>query len=423
MTTPSIAVVGTGPAGFYVAEALLKGAPEARIDLIDRLPTPFGLARAGVAPDHQGNKGVIRLFARFLDKPSVRLIGGIEVGRDVPLEELRATYDAVILAIGAAEDRRLGISGEGLRGVHGSLAFVGWYNGHPDHADLDPPLAEARSAVVIGNGNVAIDVARVLAKSAAEMAKSDLSPRAAAAIHAAPLAEIALIGRRGPAEARFTNPELAELGRLERAIALVEDEVPEATTGDKTRDANLVTLKTWQANRREAKPIGLALRFGLNPVEFLAGGNGRLRAVVLTCADGARREIQADLAITAIGYRTRPLPGVTVDAASGALANREGRVGGGLYVVGWAKRGPSGTIATNRADSIAVAQTVLADLGAALGGKPGPDGLDLLLLTKGKAPVTTTDWKRIDAAEIAAAAPGAPRRKLVTWAELRAAMG
>ncbi|MBL8673435.1 MAG: FAD-dependent oxidoreductase, partial [Rhodospirillales bacterium] len=212
--SPSIVVVGAGPSGFYAVDGLTRALPECRVDVVDRLPTPFGLVRFGVAPDHQGTKGVARQFDRLLTKPSIRFLGGVELGRDVSLDELRDLYDAVVIAIGCHRDRRLGIPGEDLAGVFGSAAFTAWFNGHPDFAALAPPLADARSVAVIGNGNVAIDVARVLAKTADEMAKSDIAPTAAAAIAAAALRDIGIHGRRGPAESSFTNNELAELGRL-----------------------------------------------------------------------------------------------------------------------------------------------------------------------------------------------------------------
>ena len=273
--TPAIAIVGSGPSGLYCAEALNKRLPEVRIDIIDRQPVPYGLVRAGVAPDHQGTKAITRVFDRILQKPGVRFLGNVTVGSDVTLAELQASYDVVVLAIGAHADRRLGIPGEDLPGVHGSGAFVFWYNGHPDFRDPAIDLTHVTSVAVIGNGNVAIDVARVLAKTPAEMAKGDLVPHAAAAIHAAAITDIHFIGRRGPIEASFTNAELAELGRLERAVPLIDAaDLPE-TVGTvqeglrKVKEANLASFRDFAAARPGDKPIKLHFHFHAVPVALL----------------------------------------------------------------------------------------------------------------------------------------------------------
>lgn len=402
----SIAIIGSGPSGFYAAEGLLKTLPAARIDFIERLPTPFGLVRAGVAPDHQGNKAVARIFAKVAERPGVRFLGGIEVGRDVTLAALRDIYDLVIVASGATEDRRLGIPGDALRGVVGSFAFAGWVNGHPDrHAA--PPL-DTESVVIVGNGNVAVDVARLLAKTPTEMAKSDIAAGAARAIQASPIRDIHVVGRRGPVEAGFTNPELAELGRLERAVSLADaSAIPE--TGPKEKESNLATLRNFAANARDTKPLGIRFHFHRIPREILGDASGRVRAIAFD--DG---EIACGLVVTAIGYTCKPIDGLPYDE-KGVVTNDAGRVAPGLYVVGWAKRGPSGTIATNRADSFAVAEAIVADLKLSGGStKAGPAGLDAL----GLRHITWTDWKKIDAAEVAGALPGAPRRKFATWDEL-----
>ncbi|HUN49770.1 MAG TPA: FAD-dependent oxidoreductase [Candidatus Sulfotelmatobacter sp.] len=422
--TRSIAIVGSGPGGIYCAEALNKRLPEARIDVIDRLPVPYGLVRAGVAPDHQGTKAITRVFDRILQKPGIRFCGNVSVGRDVGFAELQAAYDAVVLATGAHVDRRLGIPGEALAGVHGSAAFVFWYNGHADFAATPVDLSAVASVAVIGNGNVAIDVARVLAKTADEMAKSDLADHAATAIRAAAVKDIHLIGRRGPVEASFTNAELAELGRLQRTVPLVDAADLPASVGEveesqrKVKEANLATLRAFAANRPGEKPVRLHFHFHATPVALL--GEGRVAGVRL--ARGGRQfDLPAELVVTCIGYGVGAALDLPSDAARGTFANQAGRVAPRLYAVGWAKRGPSGVIATNRADSFAVADLILADL-AQSGDppRPGPAALDELLQARGVRVVGFADWLKIDAAERAAALSGAPRRKIVERAAMLA---
>lgn len=421
----SVAIVGSGPAGLYAAEGLARKHPDLRIDILERLPTPFGLVRSGVAPDHQGTKAIQRQFGKLLQRPGLRFLGNVEVGRDVALDELRAAYDAVILAIGAALDRRLGIPGEDLPGVYGSGAFVGWYNGHPDWRHLDPRL-DGPSVAIIGNGNVAVDVARVLAKSSAEMAASDICAHAAAAIAAAPLAEIWLVGRRGPAEASWTPVELAELGRLERAAPVVDSADIPAVIEEadprllRIREKTLETLRGFAAAPPDDKRIRLHFLFNAAPVEILGAGRAeRLR--LARRGTGEAFEIRASTVITAIGYRCHGSAGAPLDAERGIVANVEGRVAPGLWVVGWAKRGPSGTIPTNRAESFAVAEAVAAELAQVNAPKPGPDVLDHLLAARGVTVVDHPAWLRIEAAEAAHARAGAPREKFATLAELLAA--
>lgn len=428
----TVVIVGSGPAGFYAAEALARKAAGASIDILDRLPTPYGLVRAGVAPDHQGNKAVTRVFERVATRPGVRFLGDVEVGRDVSVAELAGLYDAVILAVGATQDRCLGIPGDDKAGVLGSFRFVGWYNGHPDFADRDFDL-QAESVAVIGNGNVAIDVARVLAKTPAEMAAADICPHAAARIAAAPIRDIHVFGRRGPVEANFTNPELAELLRLEGAVALADPADLPADIGAvdekarKTKEANLATLRAFAANAPEAKPKRIRFHFHRAPRAVL--GTTRVEGLRLErtrahandpAGMGGTVDVPCGLVITCIGYRCHPLPGVPMDEARGIVASVDGRVAQGLYAVGWAKRGPSGTIPTNRADSAAVVDLLLADLGSGAD-RPGPAGLDRMLAERRLHPVTFDDWKRIDAAETTAARAPAPRLKLTRRADLLAA--
>ena len=292
---PSVAIIGSGPGGFYTADALLGSEADCRIDIIERLPTPFGLIRGGVAPDHQSTKGVWKRFERSAMNERVRYYGNIELGRDVSIDELREIYDAVVLAVGAALDRPIGIPGEDKLGVHGAAAFVGWYNAHPDFRNLDPDL-NTPAVAVIGNGNVAIDVARVLVKTPAEMTTSDLPDYAAQAIQNASISDVYMFGRRGPIEAKFTNVELREMGRLENCAPVVDpSQLPDAVTGDmsdrdrRVREKNLASLKefsTMAAAAKEkrvhfafyAKPIGGArCRKGGRPTPREDGGSRRTR--------------------------------------------------------------------------------------------------------------------------------------------------
>jgi NADPH-dependent glutamate synthase beta subunit-like oxidoreductase len=391
--THRVAIVGAGPSGFYAADGLLRGRPDLRIDLIDRLPTPFGLVRAGVAPDHQGTKAIVRQFEKLLAQPDVRFAGNVEIGRDLTWEELREDYDAVIVATGMVIDRKLGVPGEDLPFVWGSWKFVGWLNGHPDFRQ-GPDLAKVRKVAVIGNGNVALDVARVLAKSADEMARSDIVPEAGAAIAAAPLSDIYLIGRRGPEQASFTNNELAEMGRLGRAVALVDPAAlaVEAPAGDPTPERlrkakNLEILRGFSVNKPGSKPIALHFLFNAAPKAF---AKGRVELATATPAGG---KLAVDLVITCIGYGGEETP-----------------KGEGVFPVGWARRGPTGTIPTNRAESFAVAAEVLAWLGKR-DPKSGTDPMPLSIDFAG--------WHRIDKAEVAAGKPlGRPRVKLTDWKAL-----
>lgn len=381
--THRVAIVGAGPSGFYAADGLLRGRPDLRIDIIDRLPTPFGLVRAGVAPDHQGTKAVVRQFDKLLDQPDVRFAGNLDIGRDLTWDELVEAYDAVIVATGMVIDRKLGIPGEELPQVWGSWRFVGWLNGHPDFRE-GPDLSAVKSVAVIGNGNVALDVARLLAKTPDEMAKSDIVPEAAAAIAAAPLTDIHVIGRRGAEQASFTTNELAEMGRLARTVSVADASVLDAVapaadpTPERLRKAkNIETLKGFAAHRPGEKPVTVHFRFHATPLAIRPGE--------IELSTGT---IPADLVVTCIGYTGEAFPEAD-----------------GVFAVGWARRGPSGTIPTNRADSHAVAKDVIAWL-EDRDPKSGPDILPLAVDAEG--------WRRIDKAEVAAgAAQGRPRLKLV----------
>jgi len=419
----SVAIVGTGPAGFYTAEALLRQGVDCTIDLIDRLPTPYGLIRFGVAPDHQTTKKVVRNFEKTALHERCRFFGNVELGRDVTLEELRGMYDAVVLAVGAADDRRLGIPGEDKQGVIGSAAFVGWYNAHPDLRDL-APLLDTPAAVVAGNGNVAIDVARVLVKTAAEMMDSDLPEFAARAIQAAPIRDVYVVGRRGPVEARFTNVELREMGHLDVAQAVVNaQDLPEgvgAIEDDRDRrlkEKNLSTLREFAAQPPGGKARRVHFLFHASPVEILGGERAEGVRFERTRVEGDRVigtgetfDIACGLVIPAIGYRSLPVAGAPFDARKDIVVNQDGRVAPGLYVVGWLRRGPSGVIATNRPDGAAVAQHIATDIPA--GARSGRAALEKHLAARGVRVVSFADWQTIEQAEFAAASAPAPRRKL-----------
>ena len=416
-----VAIIGSGPAGFYTAEALLKAVPGCQVDIIDRLATPFGLIRAGVAPDHQSIKAVDKRYAATAALPGVRFVGHVEVGHDVSLAELQGLYDAVVLATGAPLDRKLGVPGENLPGVIGSAAFVGWYNGHPDFAGLDVPLGHP-GACVVGNGNVAIDVARILAKTDAELAASDIVRHTRDALAHSRIADIHLIGRRGPYQASFTPKEMGELGHLSRAQPFVDPAVLPDAAGDAGLEPGLRKtvghLRAFAATPPSGKPVALTFDFLTRPVRVEAH-EGHLRLVVertqldgdAAVGTGEERAIDCGLIVSCIGYRSAEIAGATFDARAGRFANDDGRIGPGLYATGWAKRGPSGTIGTNRPDGFGIAARIAAEVTP--GGKAGTAGLDALLADRGIEAISFAHWQRIDAAEIAAARTGAPREKFV----------
>lgn len=430
--SPHIGIVGAGPSGCYLTDALGRRLPGARIDVFDRLPTPFGLVRGGVAPDHQGTKNIARQFERTLGKDGVRFLGNIAVGRDISYEELKAAYDVLVIAIGALEDRRLGIPGEQFDAVYGSGQFVAWYNGIPDECELNPKL-DGKSIAIIGHGNVALDIARLLAKTPDELGNSDLCAHARAAFAASSIEDIWLIGRRGPLEARFTSAELAEFGELPRVATLIDPaQLPVALSdglGEEQRKLaakNLEVLRAFAA-RGEQRERVLRLHFVFHAAPLAILGEGRARQLLLqdTRVEHAhavpadeRFSIPADTVISAIGYRSVPFPGLPFDAQRGVVANTQGRVEPGVYTAGWCKRGPQGVIPANRADSLAVAELILADLAAHHAtGKPGSALIDCLLAERGAQAVNFAGWQKINSAEVAAG-QGRPREKLARLEEL-----
>lgn len=420
-----IAIVGSGPAGYYTAEAAQKSFGDGvRIDIIDRLPTPFGLIRSGVAPDHQSLKAVSKRYEKTALTDEVRFVGNVTVGAqgDVSIGELLALYDAVILATGAPHDRKLPLPGADLEGVLGSAEFVGWYNGHPDFAGLAPPL-DAETAVIVGNGNVAIDCARILAKTEAELASSDIASHAAEALSKSRVRNIHILGRRGPHQVSFTPKELGEMGRLEDASAVADEADFPPESADEKLDPGLRKvvgfLREFTQTEANGKKVTVSFDFFTRPVEF--EGQGRVERVKLerTRLDaggraegtGESRTLDCGLVVSAIGYRTSPISGVPYDEGAGRFENEDGRIAPGLYCVGWARRGPTGTIGTNKPDGYHIAELLEADL--APSGKEGRTGLDRLTEERGLKTVRFSDWQEIDAAEVARARAGAPREKFV----------
>jgi ferredoxin/flavodoxin---NADP+ reductase len=451
MSARRAAIVGAGPAGFYTADQLLGQGFE--VDLYDVLPTPFGLVRAGVAPDHPKIKSVTRIYEKTAAKPGFRFFGGVELGSDVSREELLEHYHAVVYAVGTATDNRLGIPGEDRPGSHSATEFVAWYNGHPDFADHEFDLSATR-AVVIGNGNVAIDVARMLVLDPDEINTTDTADHAVAGLAAAQVEHVILLGRRGPAQAAFTNPELRELGELQRADVVVQPEEVEldehsaawlaSDDADPTARRNVEILRGYSELPPGEKSHRIELRFLRSPVEVLGengegcvsglrvvrnriepDASGRLRAV----STGEEEVIQCGLVLRSIGYRGNPLPGVPFDERRGLIANAGGRVTGedgeplpGEYAVGWIKRGPSGVIGTNKKDAADTVARVVEDAEAGrLNEPPSPDGEEVEGWLRESVPglVTWEGWQAIDAHEQELGEPhGRPRVKLVRVPEM-----
>jgi NADPH-dependent glutamate synthase beta subunit-like oxidoreductase len=429
-----IAVIGSGPAGYYTAEACQKiFGDDVRVDIIDRLPVPYGLIRFGVAPDHQSIKAVSRRYEAVALSDTVRFVGNVSVGTDVSVAELQSLYDAVVLATGAPNDRPLDVPGGDLPGVIGSAAFVGWYNGHPEFAGLEPPLG-GPGAVIIGNGNVALDVARILAKTRAEFTGSDIVTQALDALDGSGIRRVTVLGRRGPHQIAMTPKELGELGHLERATPAVDpaDFPPVADDAllEPGMRKSVTHLRAFAAREGPLKLITLDFDFFAMPVAV--EGDGRVERIVVerTRLDSALRSvgtgetyvIPCALVVACIGYQTPPIEGVPYEHGRGRFANIEGRILPGLYSVGWARRGPSGTIGTNRPDGTQIAESIAADIGGG-SGKAGRAGLDALLGARSLNIVTFRDWQKIESAEVARAREGAPREKFTDIAAMIGAIG
>ncbi|MEY3877049.1 MAG: hypothetical protein RLZZ191_732 [Pseudomonadota bacterium] len=430
-----IAIIGSGPAGYYTAEAAQKKfGDDVRVDIIDRLPVPFGLIRFGVAPDHQSIKAVAGRYEKVALSDNVRFVGNVTVGKDVSIDELQTLYDAVILATGAPNDRPLDIAGADLPGVFGSAAFVGWYNGHPDFADLQPPL-DGRHVVIVGNGNVALDVARILSKTRAEFDGSDIVSHALDVLEHSAVEDITILGRRGPHQIAMTPKELGELAHLQRATPRVDtDDLPDIgedallEPGIRKSVTHLREFAAIPEAFRADKPISINFDFFAAPVAI--EGDGKVQRVRVermrlddqyrSVSTGESYTIDCSMVISCIGYQTPSIDGVPYEHGRGRFANLDGRILPGLYCVGWARRGPSGTIGTNRPDGYNIIDTVAEDM-ATGGDKDGRAGLDALLALRKVDIVTFSDWKKIEEAEIARARDGAPREKFVRIEDMIAA--
>jgi ferredoxin/flavodoxin---NADP+ reductase len=431
-----VAVVGSGPAGFYAAAALLASDLEIEVDMIERLPTPWGLVRLGVAPDHPNIKAVSRAFERTAAQPGFRFFGNVEVCKDVTHAELADLYDAVVYSVGAQTDRQLGIPGEDLPGSWPATAFVAWYNGHPDFQDLSFDLSGER-AVVIGNGNVALDVARMLALTPEELAPTDTTDAAIEAIAGSGIREILVVGRRGPVQAAWTPVEVGELGELAGADVIVdpaeleldEDSAAELEAAPPTVRRNVEHLRDYATREPTGKPRAIRLRFFSSPVEI--HGDGKVEAIELVrneLVDGRavpteeRETIPCGIVFRSVGYQGVALPGLPFDERSATIPNEGGRVEPGLYVAGWIKRGPSGVIGTNKKDATETVALLLDDARAGLLPARGEGTLEELLEERGVEAVLYAGWEAIDRAERDAGEPhGRPRIKLHRWDDLLAA--
>lgn len=429
MKTYRVAIVGAGPAGYFTALAFNNGMNDQQtfmIDMFDRLPTPWGLVRSGVAPDHPKIRTVTKVFEKIASEPNYRYFGNVELGRDVHISDLEKLYDVVVLATGTSLGKKLGIPGEDLPGCISAAEFVPWYNGHPDYANVKPPL-KGKYAIVIGAGNVAMDCGRILALVPHELNSTDIADHALEVFHDSAIRDVTIVGRRGPEHAAFTSPELRELPKLTETDVLIrEDQIADAINrvgvrleNEKDLRSNLEAMREIAQSERRGNDRKLSLAFLLTPVEVL--GSGRVERVkfavnkvvgdVVTTSDEII-ELPCDLLITAIGYEGAEIPGIANER--GRIANHEGKIREGVYVVGWAKRGPSGVIGTNKSDSSEVVKRILVEL------PDTPKGeVDVVTHLNSEKIVTHEGWSAINLAETSAGAElGRPRQKVVSWSEL-----
>ncbi len=444
---PTAAIVGSGPSGFYVADQLLQAG--LHVHLFDMLPTPFGLVRSGVAPDHPKIKSVTRVYEKTAAKEGFQFFGGVELGKHVRREDLLERYDVVVYAIGMSEDRRLGIPGEDAPGSHPATEFVAWYNAHPDFATREFDLS-CDTAVVIGNGNVALDVARMLVLTPEELELTDTADHAVRSFVNSSVQRVIVLGRRGPAQAAFTNPELRELGELQRADVIVDPAALEldpvsaawldSDAADATARRNVEILRDYAARAPRGHSHRVELSFLRSPVEVLTDDQGRTRGLVvvrnrletdaegrlIAVPTGEREEIGCGIVLRSIGYRGRPVPGVPFDERRGLIPNDGGRVIGGAageYVVGWIKRGPVGVIGTNKKDAADTVKRILEDLQAGAVNRPGepadPEAVTEWLAGCAPGAVRWDGWVRIDQHERSVGEPlGRPRVKLIGVEEM-----
>lgn len=453
-----VAIIGSGPAGFYAADYLLKQTNVvAQVDMFDKLPTPFGLVRFGVAPDHAKIKSVTKIYDGVAANKRFRFFGNVEFGKHVKLEDLRQYYHQILFTNGAASDRRMGIPGEDLPGSYTATEFVAWYNGHPDYRDLKFDLSQERAAI-IGVGNVAIDVARILCRTTDELAKTDIADYALEALRHSQIKEVYLIGRRGPVQAAFTPPEIKEVGEMEDADAITLPEEMQldelsktelTTTTDPLVKRKVDSLMSYSGRKPSGKSRILYIRFLLSPVELFPGPSGHVAKMKLVRnvlvksdsgslsakATGEFQELSVGLVFRSVGYRGVALPDVPFNDKWGVILNENGRVLDpqtqkhmlGLYTAGWIKRGPSGVIGTNKPDSVETANKMLEDL--ASGAIPNPAHSDAASAEKficERQPkyFSYADWKKLDEMEMArGASQGRPRVKFTSTAEMLAAIG
>ena len=418
MASYKVAIVGAGPAGYFAAQALQNLQSEElqfTIDMIERLPTPWGLVRSGVAPDHPKIKTVSKVFEKIATAGNFRLFGGVELGTDISIEQLREMYDAVVIATGSTVGKKLGIPGEDLPGSLSAAEFVPWYNGHPDFHKVDVPL-DCQRAVVIGAGNVAMDVARMLALEPSELDPTDTADHAITALKESAIREVVISARRGPEHAAFTSPELRDLPKLEHTNVLMDKSEIDAAIGragdaiEKDTKSNLDAMLLISENANTNHERTMKFQFSATPIEIK--GAGKVEEVVFQKTGSDEKfSIECGLVITAIGYEAVNIPGIPYER--GKVVNTDGRVSENLYVVGWAKRGPSGVIGTNKSDASDVMKLLVEDL------KPAKDIGDVSDLLQGKKIVSQSHWEAINAAEVAAGEPlGKPRKKAVLREEL-----
>ncbi len=443
------AIVGSGPSGFYATEALFRSEPVVLVDMFERLPSPFGLVRSGVAPDHPKLKQPIQVYQRIADTPQFRFFGNVTVGRDISVEQLQGYYHVVVFTCGAETDRKLDVAGEDLAGSHTATEFVGWYNGHPDYRDRVFDLSH-ETAVVIGQGNVAVDVCRILSKTVDELKHTDIAQHALEALAESKVRNIYMLGRRGPAQAKFTHTELRELGELADCDPVVDpndlelNPASRAELEDRSNRANIKSyevLKGFASRPTPTRRRRCHIQFLKSPIELK--GAGKLERVVLmrnllegepshqvARETGETEELACGVLFRSIGYRGIPIAGVPFDQRRGVFPNKDGRIVEGeriiqgLYTAGWIKRGPTGIIGTNREDSVATVNSLLADLPNLEGvAKPGADGLMATLQGRGVRVVSYADWQQIDAAEVRRGeAAGKPREKFTRVEEMLAVL-
>lgn len=453
-----VAIIGAGPTGFYTAEQLFKQKQlKVEVDMYERLPTPYGLVRYGVAPDHQKIKSVTKVFERIAKRPEFRFYGNVELGSDITLDELKKYYHQIVFTTGAQTDRSLGIPGEELKGSHAATEFVAWYNGHPDFRDCQFDLSAER-AVVIGVGNVAVDVCRILCRTPEELARTDIADYALEALRNSNIKEVYMLGRRGPAQAAFTAPEVKELGEMEDADvhALLEEaeldplsEEALAENADRATVRKVEIIQSFAHNPSASKARKLVLRFLVSPVEIIGNERGEVAGVKLVKNElyktdagtlrsrptGEYEELEAGLVFRSIGYTGVPLPGVPFKDSWGVILNEAGRVMDpktdaplcGLYTAGWIKRGATGVIGTNKPDAVETVEAMLDDVAAGRILEPEmPSAAAAEALVEKKQPLyfSFADWQKLDEMEMARGEKqGCPRVKFTSVEEMIQALG